>query len=420
MSRYNTSTSHPIIPNAQQYMFEQKYVSIHSEDRDIVKYPCSSDFEIELPQDYCNVQAVKLQTWSFPNTHDVFLPSRFNVKMSFSFLEITSPYAPDASELQINIYNGLIANLKNEYTIIISSGSYAGATNAGQEAMAKEIQNRMNESVTNYLLKYLNGIGRNDLITLFVEDGGYQNFIVQYNLVTSKLWFGNNGTYPNGKFVIHNTEENVFLRNASLGKFQYPVYSLWGLGAYLGFNKNQPIISIESPFISNVNKYEYPRFYYIPGGQGYWLTYGYAYGEKPVYYLETPCLTNIDGPHYFYMDVDLLNNMDELVPYELNNFTTHTNESSGIVNSAFAKVTVANEFLASQTIDVSVASYKLFNPPAERMRKLRIRFRYHNGLLVNFENKGFTFTLQFTLFRPQNQRTYNMYVPETVVNPPIG
>jgi len=54
------------------------------------------------------------------------------------------------------------------------------------------------------------------------------------------------------------------------------------------------------------------------------------------------------------------------------------------------------------------------------MRKLRIRFRYHNGLLVNFENKGFTFTLQFTLFRPQNQRTYNMYVPETVVNPPIG
>ena len=59
MSRYNTSTNHPIIPNAQQYMFEQKYVSIHSEDRDIVKYPCSSDFEIELPQDYCNVQGVK-------------------------------------------------------------------------------------------------------------------------------------------------------------------------------------------------------------------------------------------------------------------------------------------------------------------------------------------------------------------------
>ena len=120
------------------------------------------------------------------------------------------------------------------------------------------------------------------------------------------------------------------------------------------------------------------------------------------------------------MDTHLLNNMDELVPYELNNFTTHTNESSGIVNSAFAKITVANEFLASQTIDVSVASYKLFNPPAERIRKLRIRFRYHNGLLVNFENNAFTFTLQFTLFRPQNQRTYQMYIPETVANPPIG
>ena len=420
MSRYNTSTNHPIIPNAQQYMFEQKYVSIHSEDRDIVKYPCSSDFEIELPQDYCNVQGVKLQTWSFPNTHDIFSPSLFNVKMTFSFLEITPP---DASELQINIYNGLIANLNNEYTVIISSGSYARTILvSGEYYLSVELQNRMNESVTNYLLGYLKSIGRTDLIDEFVTAGEYTNFVVIYNQVKRNLWFGNNNNNvcKSAKFVIHNTEENVFLRHASLGKFQYPVYSLWGLGAYLGFNKNQPVVSIESPFNSDVNKYEYPRFYYDGASTSYWLTDPKAYGETPVYYLEAPCLINIDGPSYFYMDINLLNNMDELVPYELNNFTTHTNESSGMVNSAFAKITVANEFLASQTIDVSVAAYKLFNPPAERIRKLRIRFRYHNGLLVNFENNAFTFTLQFTLFRPQNQRSYQMYIPETVAYPPIG
>ena len=47
MSRFNTSTSHPIIPNAQQYMLHYKYVSIHSEDRDILKWPNPSEFEIE-------------------------------------------------------------------------------------------------------------------------------------------------------------------------------------------------------------------------------------------------------------------------------------------------------------------------------------------------------------------------------------
>ena len=412
MSRFNTSTNHPIIPNAQQYMFEQKYVSIHSEDRDVVKYPCSSNFEIELPQDYCNVQSVKLLTWSFPSSADTFSPSNFNVKMTFSFLEITPP---DASELQINIYNGLTVNLKNEYTIIISSGKYDDA-----DTIATEIQNRMNASVTNYLIGYLKGIGRDDLIDEFVLGKGYTNFILYFDTTRYHLWFGNTNltNCPSAKFVIHNTEENVFLKNASLGKFQYPEYLLWGLGGYLGFNKNQPAISLESPFNTNVNKYQYPRVYQEgEPTESWWLTNGIAYGTNPVFYLEAPCLINIYGPKYFYMDTDLLNNIDELVPYELNNFTSHTNESSGIVNSTFAKISLYNVSLEAQTIEVSVAAYKLFNPPAERIRKLRIRLRYHNGTLVQFANKGFSFTLQFVLFRPQNPRSYYMYSPETTYGP---
>ena len=46
---FNTQTSHHLIPNSQQYQFEQQYISIHSEDRNIIKYPNSSEFEIELP-----------------------------------------------------------------------------------------------------------------------------------------------------------------------------------------------------------------------------------------------------------------------------------------------------------------------------------------------------------------------------------
>jgi len=47
MSRFNTNSTHPLIPNAQQYMFEQTYISIHSEDRNILKYPNESEFKIK-------------------------------------------------------------------------------------------------------------------------------------------------------------------------------------------------------------------------------------------------------------------------------------------------------------------------------------------------------------------------------------
>ena len=57
--------NHPLITNANQYFYERKFISIHSEDRDVDKYPNSALFEIELPQDYVNVASARLYSWSF-------------------------------------------------------------------------------------------------------------------------------------------------------------------------------------------------------------------------------------------------------------------------------------------------------------------------------------------------------------------
>jgi hypothetical protein len=103
-------------------MFEQKYVSIHSEDRDIVKFPNSSEFEIELPQDYCNVQGVKLSSWEFPAIYNTFSASQFNVTMTFYFTSIIpSPSFESNIVLQTTIVDGLVQNIKNPFTIEISS-----------------------------------------------------------------------------------------------------------------------------------------------------------------------------------------------------------------------------------------------------------------------------------------------------------
>ena len=68
----NTNANHPIIPSSQEYLFYKKYVSIHSEDRDILKYPNSSEFEITLPEDLLNVSSLRLVNWSFPSNYNTF------------------------------------------------------------------------------------------------------------------------------------------------------------------------------------------------------------------------------------------------------------------------------------------------------------------------------------------------------------
>ena len=37
MSKFNVQQNHPLIPSSNSYVIEKKFVSIHSEDRDILK-----------------------------------------------------------------------------------------------------------------------------------------------------------------------------------------------------------------------------------------------------------------------------------------------------------------------------------------------------------------------------------------------
>ena len=64
MSRltYNVSNSNPLIPRQQTYVLDRKLVSIHSEDRDIKKYPQSNKFNtvIVLLE---NAQSVRTVEW---------------------------------------------------------------------------------------------------------------------------------------------------------------------------------------------------------------------------------------------------------------------------------------------------------------------------------------------------------------------
>ena len=412
MSKFNTFDNHPLIPNSNQYYYEKKYVSISSEDRDIIKYPSSSEFEIELPQDYVNVAAAKLYSWAFPANYDVFSINNTNVAMSFKFLNLYNPGQHNFSDpVSEAIFAALYANIDNSYIIIIESGFY------NPDQMATELTNKFNEAVTTTINTFLtNNPSYSQAATLFKA---YTRFNIVYNNVNQKLWFGNTAD----QFVITNESELYFTKALGAASCirtnQLPNASTWGLPAYLGFTRcNAVSQNSQSVFLNttaiggiigqNTIDTTVPRFYYGDvsgtGDNGYWLL-----PDLPgaiVYFLQAPLKINFMGPAYIFLEIDGLNCIDETSPYNLSKFTVQTNETNSRVNSCFAKIPVPTTPI-SQWFDDSTAPYKYFNPPAERIRKLKLKVRYHNGQIVDFGTFEYSFMIEFNVLRPQNERTYS-------------
>lgn len=418
MSQFNLNNNHPLIPNSNQYYIDKKYVSIHSEDRDILKYTNSAEFEIELPQDYLNVQSVRLSSWSFPCNYSVFSIDTNNVYMTFKFIALYNPGEHSYSDpLTEAIFAGLYYNLENNYVVEIEPGFY------NPLQMAKELTNKFNEIVSVYLQDFFLStnplyIQYNYASELFTE---YTRFAVTYSEVGQKLWFGNNAD----QFIITNTskilaEKKIFNQKCIQGRRnELPNYSNFGLPSFLGFNRVDVVansasyylnsdITDESGVIESTDPIRLvPRLYYgdvlLPNDKGYWCVS--ILPGATVYYLPAPLKINFMGPAYIYMEIEGLNCIDETIPYNLSKFTSHTNQTNGIVNSAFAKIPVISTPI-SQWFDAEMSPYKYFNPPAERIRKLQIKFRYHNNILVNFGSFDYSFTLEFTILKPQNERKY--------------
>jgi hypothetical protein len=421
MSSYNVFNNHPIIPNANQYFNVKKYVSIHSEDRDISKYPNASQFEIELPQDYLNVASVRLSTWAFPANYNVFSAFNFNTSMSFKMVKLYNPSNYGVVDpLLEGIYHALYASIDKEYIIIIENGFY------NPLQMSNELTNQFNAVITTEINMFFSKNPKYaEAQKMFVS---YSRFNVVYNSVGQKLWFGNS----TDQFVLTN-DSNVYYKKdvvdtSCIRADVLPNFSNWGLPAYLGFSRcpayaldanqtlfNSGLSPVDMNYVvppendlSLLNQ-QVPRFYYgdvvSPGDNGYWLLPGAP--QATVYFLQAPLKINFMGPAYMYMEIAGLNCIDETSPWNLSEFTAHTNRTNGVVNSSFAKIPIPTTPI-SQWFDNDMEPYKYFNPPAERIRKLNIKLRYHNGQNVDFGNFEYSFMLEFSLLTPQQERTYSV------------
>ena len=431
---YN-NTNHPLINNSHEYLFTKKFLSIHSEDRDLAKFPLAAQFDIELPQEYANVVKVQLVEWSFPSNYYTFSAVAKNLLLSFKindpydaelFLSSTDPVNnPTDDDIEIGISAGLIAFKNSLFVLQIDEGFY------NPIQMATELTNRLNKTVTDYLNSYFTSNGYSQpFIDKFnnttngvpnqsdgnMEDiGGYKEFVVFYNIISQKLYFGNRSsrfTIPN--IITPPTKELVekyFYLGCTLKRL--PQYTDKLLLFNLGFDITP------TPTVTLTNQ-QYARIYYgdaltLSNGadNGIWLFPSIV--KHPgcnVSYMIPRQQINFMGPSHFYLEINELNNMDELNPYpSIPSFTEiSTDPPPNRVNSAFCKISV-NSTPISQWYDRDNTAFKLFNPPLEKLRKLRIKVRYHDGTTVLFGSFAYSITLEISMFNPQQLTTLKTIYP---------
>ena len=295
-----------LIERLQNFTLNRKILSVDSGDRDINKWPSSSEFEVSCPQDYNKVESIRLVTLQTPNTF-------YNI----------SEYLQNN---KLVIDNTLIT---------LDDGFYTYTT------LASELQSKLQNLTSNL------GIA------------------VTFNDVTKKITITNNNSFTlNFDTVLNYSTTNI---NCKFNNYVdvFKQHSSWGLGAILGFDK-------KSYTSSNLN------------------------GLTNI--IISPKIVNLDDYQYIYIEAEKLNNADEIKPYLIDKIN---NTNSGIVNSFFAKVPIIksnyNQSINNKECYIEGVSY--YQPPLEKISKIKFRFRYHNGLLVDFQNFNVSLTLEINQIR---------------------
>ena len=281
MSYNNLHNNHPLINRNNKCLLNRKIITIHSEDRDINKYPNPNNFAITLPEPIKNIQSMRLLESIFPA--DLFIFSNFYQNTKFKIgINTNSNYSGPNNPIDIN---GITHYFEEIYTVEISEGNYT------YEHLSLELQNALNniDSVS--------------------------GFVVTYSI-------------PEQKFYIANTA-NLYFAFIFNQQIEYTDcnYNIafnnnvrWGLGWNLGFKKNVYLPNEHTDTTKNgqINSQSSPWFS-APSSEA-----------NPIYWIKSELCSNIRSSEVIYMEVEKYNSVDELVPNVNNTSTNYTSNKQCI------------------------------------------------------------------------------------------
>ena len=327
---YSLGAGKPLISREQNYVLDRKLLTLHSEDRDITKWPNANEFEIVLPQQLLNIQSMRLVEIEVPTNLYVFS----------------------------DLYQNTIMDISGK-KIQIQEGTYT----------PDQLVSEINTDLSN---------------------NGLPNLDISYNSINQKFSFINNvGSSISLNF---STQIDYSMNNTSCPVIVFNNYANWGLPYNLGFNKQ---------------------------------TITLATGAT----IDASFSAVLSGDKCIYMEVDKYNSYDELYPYNESTFSNNeasnttkkvqingNNAYNGQINSAFAKIpliTHGADNYVFESRNIGLQNITHYDPPLERLGRLKFKFRFHDGRLVNFQNNPFNFTLEFNMLRSEMGRQYNVRIPST-------
>ena len=538
---YATS-NHPIIPPpspavkgpATDSNVDNYFASISSVDRNIVKYPNSNTFSVDLPQEYTNIHGVSLHHSFFPNVSIDFTLDQNNVDLVFRLKSMHLPNSTTSNtvaEIMMYIFTMQDIATNNYHRIRIADGNYT------HSQLLLEVQNRMNQVVTEAITEFYSddpstyrwgdytyvathvltteghsvmvnpryssyadaaeahnaifgtnipipednspiqpielsrqtnvntsalnsppilviptvewitdlhmGDGtykslHNDptqtnntdtfiqkyVTELILHSGGYEYFKLFYDEIQNKIVFENNVSdfavicdfvhyYSmdalDAAGVRHRSSNREGCdRECVFSASGRPDHVNWGLPVYMGFSGKEYTVpyTVTGPL---------PTFYYYDKNT-HPLSYNpFHHATTPgladaTIHVLTPCgQLNLSSEVYYYLEIDGLNIVDELLPFNNDAYAVTTGTSTGIIKSIFSKRAILSNI--DMQYRSGLGEHKIFAPPLRRMKRINVKIRYHDGRLPDFGSVPFDFTLMFVC---QNNQ---LRVPNRFVSP---
>jgi len=261
-------------------------------------------------------------------------------------------------------------------TIEIAKGFYSPSQ------IAAEVQNKMN-----------------DAMGVCLDNSGYNAFQVAYNCVSQNIWIGN----EINDFSLNFGTQMIYDFSGCPEPLIWDRYTKWGMPFNLGYERKRYGTISD---ISDVTfDYTVPKTLFLDSSNN----------TNTVYYSEAPTCVKILGEKAIYMEVDKYNSYDELYPYSQETSSFYNNDYGGKVKSAFAKIPITiyplGELFDSRNGFLQNLSH--YDPPIERIAKLKFKFRYHDGTLVDFQKFPFTFVVEFNQLKNEINKKYNVRIPCT-------
>lgn len=303
-----------------------------------------------------------ISKWNNSNEFEIQLPNSYENVQSIRLLQYNFP-------TKLYVFSEKYQNTKLSFNtdtssniITIDDGTYTPTE------LAQELTNKIN----------------NDTVI------GNINFKIFYNKVNNKFLFG-----ADQNFKFDFTQLSLY---TNCSNNIYNQYTNWGLGFHLGFEKK--LYTSELQTGKTIINYSNTEF---------------LSGNK--YLITSNSQINILGNNSFYIDVDKCNFYDELYPYSSENNSSYNNNYGGKQNAAFAKININSDYSITYTYENVVGKkgntgFANFEPPLEKLSKLKFRFRYHNGTLVDFNNQPFNFTIEINSFINEIGKYFEIRKPE--------